>query len=157
MDYYFLTEDSIIYQTGYYQKEFYETQPEVVKNYYFKRLNENNSSEILLQSELDKEDKYSNSKRDIQLIYADEEAIYFIEYDFLDQKKEILYKYHDGRKDTLTTLSLDIFVFPAIMIDNWIYTFAYDGERKGFYRIHKDGNLGERIGGDYRVPNYLLE
>ena len=157
VDYYFLTEDTIIYQTGYYPNEINETQPEVRKNYYFKKLIEDNNPEILLQGELDKGDIYSNSKRDIQLIYADKEAIYFTEYDFLDKKKEILFKYHDSKKDELTTIDLNTIVFPAVMIEEWIYFFGSDQEKKGFFRIHKDGKQVEKIGDDYQTPRYMLE
>lgn len=140
IDYYYLTSDSIVYQTA--------------ENYtaFVKEQKDDGSVKILMQKELTH--KQSMSSGQFQLIDVRDGEVYYYQ-DTGDVFT--VYKFSDGVTSQLAELSVDNYVYPLQIIDSWIYCFADTDDEEAFYRVNIDGTSTERVGDFYSVPWYFLE
>lgn len=159
IDNYYLTDETIVYQTGYITPMGILREKYGSKKYYFKELNANGETEILMEEDIeDHKYYYSFNYCIVQLIHFDDTGLY---YAFFNEKERstYLFKYADSKQTKLSDYLIDNEVFPAIMLDDYIYAFCYIDNvagSEGFIRIKKDGSKEEKIGGFYSTPNYLL-
>ncbi len=152
IDNYYLTDETIVYQTGYCTPmEYDRLEKDGSSKYYFKELGANGETEILMEGDLKQEQPYyyNSSYCIIQLVLFDKTGLYYTIY---NEKKSstYLFKNFDGEKTKLSDFLIDEEVFPTIILDDGIYSFCYKHNVAGsenFYRIAKDGGKEEKLGG----------
>lgn len=157
IDDYYLTEETIVYQTGYCTPMEYDLlEKDGSSKYYFKELGANGETSMLLEGDLNGESPYYSiaGPSNVQIIEKYNNKLLYTLWDS-NKYSTWLYEYSNKESVMLTDLEVDNSAFPTIALDEWIYTFCLNPQ-EGFFRIKRDGSIQEKIGEYYKMPKYFL-
>ena len=154
----YLTEETIVYQTGYCTPTEYDLlEKDGSSKYYFKELGANGETSMLLEGDLNGEFPYylgPAGKSTVKIIKNEKNKLLYSLWDS-NKYSTWLYEYSNEEINILTEFEVANSVFPTIVIDEWIYTYCLN-PKDGFFRIKRDDSIQEKIGEFYETPKYLL-
>ena len=157
IDDYYLTEETIVYQTGYCTPTEYDLlEKDGSSKYYFKVIGANGEVSMLLEGDLNGESPYYSiaGPSNVQIIAKYNNKLLYTLWDS-NKYSTWLYEYSNKESEMLTDLEVDNSAFPTIALDEWIYTFCLNPQ-EGFFRIKRDGSIQDKIGEYYKMPKYFL-